>query len=389
MPGVPSSRGCEACRKQKKKCDQLKPACSRCARLKIPCVGAGQQRFKFKDQAVALRSNGTTKSPRSISPVEVLLRSPSNEMTVLSSAFVSALEITDTRYDLSCYGGFIKNIPRRLGTNEVLDAAVAAMTPAFSAICSRQQSVEAFTKYGQALNALRVGLNNPVTATSLDTLCAIYLIMICQAWIGASDDNQFTSHGEGMEHVLKAITENNWHDSIDEEMLITLCMPVIIEAIFNPRIKLGSWFHKLTATFIPKRPLVSNDGTPFQCLRLHNIGKLPLFVRDPEAHFFDIQDFYRQLKKEYPILREHTKKAKLQASSTATRKPTMLDIKILSRFQAACGITLSLAVILNRILAAFDPDDVSLDEYSVLFCDDIMLLAKDAGRHRPLGAGYM
>lgn len=48
MPGVPSSLACDACRKQKKKCDQRKPKCSRCARLQITCAGNGVRRYKFK-----------------------------------------------------------------------------------------------------------------------------------------------------------------------------------------------------------------------------------------------------------------------------------------------------------------------------------------------------
>ncbi|KAJ5383756.1 hypothetical protein N7517_001667 [Penicillium concentricum] len=48
MPGVPSSRACEGCRQQKKKCDELKPKCSRCTRARIPCVNNGARRFKFQ-----------------------------------------------------------------------------------------------------------------------------------------------------------------------------------------------------------------------------------------------------------------------------------------------------------------------------------------------------
>ncbi|KAF3055360.1 hypothetical protein GL218_09636, partial [Daldinia childiae] len=51
MPGVPSYQGCNACLKQKKKCDKAMPSCSRCKRLKISCLGTGNLRFKFKDQS--------------------------------------------------------------------------------------------------------------------------------------------------------------------------------------------------------------------------------------------------------------------------------------------------------------------------------------------------
>lgn len=49
MPGVPSSRACDACRQQKKKCDESNPKCSRCTRLQIPCINNGARRFKFQE----------------------------------------------------------------------------------------------------------------------------------------------------------------------------------------------------------------------------------------------------------------------------------------------------------------------------------------------------
>ncbi|KAH8690741.1 hypothetical protein BGW36DRAFT_389250 [Talaromyces proteolyticus] len=49
MPGVPTSTGCNTCRKQKKKCDEKQPSCSRCLRLQVPCIGSGTRRFKFHE----------------------------------------------------------------------------------------------------------------------------------------------------------------------------------------------------------------------------------------------------------------------------------------------------------------------------------------------------
>ncbi|OQD80874.1 hypothetical protein PENANT_c031G07116 [Penicillium antarcticum] len=54
MPGVPSSRACESCRKQKKKCDEVKPTCSRCTRLKVPCIGNGVKRYKFQEPTISI-----------------------------------------------------------------------------------------------------------------------------------------------------------------------------------------------------------------------------------------------------------------------------------------------------------------------------------------------
>ncbi|KAL2869141.1 Zn(II)2Cys6 transcription factor [Aspergillus lucknowensis] len=46
MPAVPG-RGCDNCRKLKKKCDEVKPVCTRCARRGLECIGAGEKRYKF------------------------------------------------------------------------------------------------------------------------------------------------------------------------------------------------------------------------------------------------------------------------------------------------------------------------------------------------------
>jgi hypothetical protein len=101
-------------------------------------------------------------------------------MTIRTSAFCSALEVSDVRYDLTIYGLFLKDIPRRLGTNTVLDASVNALTDAFSLVHSPEKSVNALKSYGRALKALRVCLNDPKTAGPTNIICAIYLLVICQ-----------------------------------------------------------------------------------------------------------------------------------------------------------------------------------------------------------------
>ena len=196
MPGVPSGRGCDGCRQQKKKvrsiqhskdvwlmfeqCDQRKPACSRCIRCKIVCVGSGQQRYKFKEPMTIGRSMtvGQPQAPRS--HVSGLLPSPSNETTSIASAFIFTLEVKDLRYDLSCYGAFLEDIPKRLGSNIALDASVKVLTSAFSSLYTHQQSLITLSKYVDALKALQICLDDPSQAWTADTLCAVYLLLICQ-----------------------------------------------------------------------------------------------------------------------------------------------------------------------------------------------------------------
>lgn len=99
---------------------------------------------------------------------------------MMTGALCSALEIKDVRYDLSVYGLFFEDIPRRLGTNSALDASANALTAAFASVHSRRQPRNVLESYVQALKALRVSLNDPKEVGSANTLCAIYLMMICQ-----------------------------------------------------------------------------------------------------------------------------------------------------------------------------------------------------------------
>ncbi len=166
------------------KCDQAKPACSRCTRLEIPCIGCGQRRFKFVDETqsvVVCKPKSARRSPQPDVPrYERISWSPSNESTMIMGAFCSALRITDVRYDLGVYGTFIKDIPRRIGTNAALDASVKAITSTYSAVHKRSKTVESLEHYVDALEVLRNTLNDPMEAGSANTLCAMYLMMVCQ-----------------------------------------------------------------------------------------------------------------------------------------------------------------------------------------------------------------
>jgi hypothetical protein len=149
-------------------------------RCKIPCTGGGQQRYKFKEHKVMARSTGMRQSTVPVSTVRALSRSPSNETTTIASAFIFILEVKDLRYDISCYGPFLKDIPQRLGSNIALDTSVNVLVSGYSTLYTRQQSMEALSRYVSALKALRICLNDPSQAWTANTLCAIYLLLIYQ-----------------------------------------------------------------------------------------------------------------------------------------------------------------------------------------------------------------
>lgn len=79
------------------------------------------------------------------------------------------------------YGGYLTLIPRRLGLNEALDTAVDAMVTTHASFSScKEVTIKSLTKYSRALGALRRCLDDPVTASSSETLCAVSVLLLVQ-----------------------------------------------------------------------------------------------------------------------------------------------------------------------------------------------------------------
>lgn len=108
----------------------------------------------------------------------------SNKLTSLIAAFIGKVSpLIDIRYQLlGNFGGFLEDIPCRLGTSEALDAASDVLVTAHSRFCMGhlEPNSEVLRKYSRALKSLRHSLNDPVQAQSSETLGAVMLLMICQ-----------------------------------------------------------------------------------------------------------------------------------------------------------------------------------------------------------------
>ena len=107
----------------------------------------------------------------------------SNDFSVFTSSFIKTIDPDKTfQYQLPLsFGDFLLDIPRRLGTNEALDAASAALDKAYRRYCSGMPTkAEVFAAYGKAIRALRLCLDDPVKARSPETLAAVMVIQIFQ-----------------------------------------------------------------------------------------------------------------------------------------------------------------------------------------------------------------
>ncbi|KAL7955495.1 hypothetical protein V8C34DRAFT_327222 [Trichoderma compactum] len=352
MAGTPSSRGCDACREQKKKCDALQPACSRCARLQIPCVGAGQRRFMFKVQTAASRSkrpitrsedHNQEASGSSTIPVGHPSSPPSNAMTLATGVFVSVLEVDDPRYDITGWTVFPNEIPRRMGTKNLSQFGNALQTPRGSLIQNKDQIV--------------------------DSLCSIYLILLCQGWLSESP-GQNVNHINGIMHLLNRVSDKDWRGEFESQILVTVCMVVIFESIANPSIKLSPWLVNLKKTYYgPEKPWGVDDqrGIGTQTITVEHMVKIPGYFQQPELHLHDLRSSYHVAFSESKSLCAYV----TAMAESITPKTDISSFRAYVRIQGVASVLISIGLLFGTILRIFEPSNE--------------ILKIQASSYRPLG----
>jgi hypothetical protein len=117
---------------------------------------------------------------RSPARAAVVPRGPASKADIIACRFVQRLQVADPRYDLWLYGPFLVDIPRQLGSNDALDAAMDTFSTTLAVLHTRAITDDMRAKYVEALAALRNSLDNPSLATSSSTLYAIFLLVVTQ-----------------------------------------------------------------------------------------------------------------------------------------------------------------------------------------------------------------
>ena len=145
------------------------------------------QRFKFIQDE---RASNEVRSSRSPTPGiksgkdVVLTLPPSNGTSNLVGALVQTIKpTTNLSWNIAwTYGPLFLDVPQRLGISEALDAAVWTLVSGHSDLRSQSPQVSERTLelHGIALKALRKCLHNPAKAHTTETLCAVYLLLVCQ-----------------------------------------------------------------------------------------------------------------------------------------------------------------------------------------------------------------
>ncbi|KAH0287106.1 hypothetical protein M436DRAFT_62077 [Aureobasidium namibiae CBS 147.97] len=302
MPGVPSGRGCEGCRKQKKK----------------------------------------TMTP-----------------------------LVDLKYNLAwAFGPFLEHVPQRLGRSSALDAAAKAVVAAHSSHCisRRQVSPNALVDYSRALAHLRLAVNDIVTAQTPEILCAIQLLLICQALIGS--ENRWTGHAEGAARILKArgYRATEVHDDFEAGVIASLSASMLFEGIFNPNMNYPGCIMMRCFSLIPG----------------HLIRGRKMIFEEPGL-VADVELNHQKLQALTSASRQCLEQTK--ASSDTQRPDSTAYAHAL--YQRAHSINVAVLVLLNRVLYAIDvTSSRDLSQEAEQRSSELLTLTLEAERYAPLGNSY-
>lgn len=164
----------------------------------------------------------------------------------------------------------------------------------------------------------------------------------------------------------------------------------------NPNVRLSPYLLKQTETYGPPRPLVNrkeDDGVSVRLdtLSLSSLAKMPDYIRYPEKHLFDMQLTYEQKRIDIEKMRGRLCDISELPPAHEIGKfaPPVSPRTLMYLYYTAYVLLLALALIINGLLRALDPLDITLIEDSIVFTDEITIIAEHMAKYRPLGAGFV
>ncbi|KAL5002768.1 hypothetical protein BDV10DRAFT_191152 [Aspergillus recurvatus] len=398
MPGVPSGRGCNQCRKSKKKCDEAKPVCTRCARRGIECVGAGEKRYKFMEEGPAIaRKSALTRQDSPEDRTEIVGRiavNPTDSVALLGQRLVAAVKWeTSLRYNLAwAFGGYLVLIPRRLGINEALDAAVDALVTAHQTFAARKEiTVSSLTKYSRALSALRRCLDSPLTASSSETLCAVSVLLLVQHLLGPSD-LRWTGHAEGAAKILKARRSCAPRDNFERILLLSLRGPVLFEGLFNPRIDLTpeEWTELVQNELDARAPEgemllnLSRVRDILSRVKTNENGLAGLLILQAE-----MRSLYTKARKICDVFRAQLHAIENPGQSSPPNPYGFSPTWLHAHTQRFHGLAITVSLYMNYALGMMRTTDPGLPADANYLALEMVTIAEGAIQYRPFGAGYV
>ncbi|KAF2155894.1 hypothetical protein K461DRAFT_83900 [Myriangium duriaei CBS 260.36] len=453
MVGVPQSKGCEACRKQKKSCEGTSIPCVRCKRLKIPCIGRGQQRFKFQDETFRFENGSTqtrpakkrkaansdavpdpaledsslanslvvTSQPLSSALIQIPMSMPTTKVTRLAASFIDQIDPNlDSRWIPPWnFTRLLQVIPSRLGHNDALDASAEAVLAAYQTYRARQHHAPAdssaliqqrcLSQYNRALKALRSCLDDKSQAQSGETLCSTMMLLMFETLMGPINQ-RVLSHAGGAANIMKARGYSTAKNEFEWNVMLSLRGPVVFQALFSGEMLFTDeeWFNLIknptqdegvmgrtlmTLARIPNLLLRTRGALSKPTVDEAELQKLRQTLRTiRSAHLFDIKELLERLE---------TLEKKHPDPAQRDREVMMLHCAHGRHVATAYSTDMHLLSLLSAVDYPRNPpisrtvrgtSKADLDEWMQLAADraeEASDLAERVACHRPLGTFYM
>lgn len=157
----------------------------------------------------------------------------------------------------------------------------------------------------------------------------------------------------------------------------------ILESISNPRVTMEMSFWEKLVAMTRDPNTASSDTRP--TTNMLTLAKFPEFIRNPDSCVSEMAATYLQIRRDSQKIRQYLD----QWPPTQTADWSSTTLVQRSRYQAGYCLVITLGLILNTLLRAFDPQNDMLAKESALYCDEIIDEAELASCYRPLGAAYM
>ncbi|KAF5249724.1 hypothetical protein FANTH_5032 [Fusarium anthophilum] len=327
MPGTPSSRGCDGCRRQKKKND---------------------------DQSLVKRR-------------------PSNEQTQLSSSLVHILQTEDARFDIRAFGGkLIPEIVAQIGSSPALDSCVNAMVSLYKSHRSQDSRVDALTRYGEALTATRSAILDPKEKIMMK-MQVVSIMFVCHYWV---DRKSIEQHREVISVLFREAVMKKQLDDLGDYM--------VMASFLNPQFELGPWFWEACHTIGTPRPVKYHQGS-FLSLESGTMGELSILMRSPKQNLRQLKSIYDVMQFEMPKIRQLLALATI---STAAPNAPAMSIRVCSSYRVAYGILLAMTAVIGQTLRIWDTD-LTLVGNSHDCVDECIALVEQCESARPYGANFV
>lgn len=172
----------------------------------------------------------------------------------------------------------------------------------------------------------------------------------------------------------------------------------------DPTVKLNPWLQKIL--LMTEHPVVQDDSENIDAspdnhrksqvgLIMSPVLRIAEFLQYDPKHLDEIVLLHRDMQRTCTILKEKLSEIVPDPQiSTFINLPKLPPIKVASKrlyefYQKMNGLFLTLEVMLNGILQAYNPEDVTLLARNSQICQEVVELSLAAQDLRPLGAGMI